>query len=137
MDPARSESAHQSSPSSITLAIVQTDAGMSLETTRSGGGNSATSLEMLRLKLNGAETISGDGENAIKAKAHWEGAALVVETSREIKGATVTTRSVYALSADAREMTVDKTLTVQHGYEGIAASPNSGHGKDVFVRAVR
>ena len=39
--------------------------------------------------------------------------------------------------ANGREMTIDKTLTVQHGYQGLPGARNMGHGVDVFVRGAR
>ena len=78
-------------------------------------------------------TSIGNGGVTVTAKAHWDGDQLVVETVRSIEGSTVTTLYVHALSANKREMTIDKTLSVQHGYQGRSAS-NTGHGTDVFVR---
>jgi hypothetical protein len=76
----------------------------------------------LNLRLDGSDTTAAsDTGVTVTGKAHWDGAKLVVETAREINGATVTTRYVYTLSANGREMTIDKTLTVQHGYQGFLA----------------
>ena len=52
---------------------------------------------------------------------------------RNVQNSTVTTVYVHTLSPNGREMTVDKTLTVQHGYQGQSAT-NTGHGKDVYIR---
>jgi hypothetical protein len=50
-----------------------------------------------------------------------------------VQNSTVTTVYVHTLSPNGREMFVDKTLTVQHGYQGQSAT-NTGHGKDVYIR---
>ena len=108
-----------------------------METIRSEGGKPAAFHETLNFSLDGAETTStGDGGITVTGKAHWEGAKLVVETVRNIQDSTVTTQYVHELSRSGREMTIDKTLTVQHGYQGRSAS-NTGHGKDVFVRIAK
>lgn len=135
MDPARSESAHQEAPvASSTIVIRLTGNGVTIETTRSEAGREAAFHEKLNFRLDGSEmTGTGDGGVPVTGKAHWDGAKLVVETVRNIHDSTVTTLYAYTLSADARDMTVDKTLTVQHGYQGLTG-PSSGHGKDVFVR---
>jgi hypothetical protein len=137
MDPARSESAHQDAASvstRSTLVIGFTDSGLTMETTRTEHGRSPAFHETLHVKLDGSETTGpGDAGIPVTARAHWDGDRLVVETERNVQNSTVTTRYVYTLSADSKEMTVDKTLTVQHGYQGMGATP-AGHGKDVFVR---
>lgn len=139
MDPARSESAHQEVPIiSSTLVLRVTDTGLTMETTRSEGGKPAAFHETLNLRLDGSDTTAASNAGAsVTGKAHWDGAKLVAETAREINGATVTTRYVYTLSADGREITIDKTLTVQHGYQGLLSARNTGHGIDVFVRVAK
>jgi len=137
MDPVRSESAHQDTPiGQSTLVIRLTGGGLAMETIRSEGGRPAAFHETLNLKLDGSETTStGNAGVAVIAKAHWDGNRLFVETLRNVQDSTVTTLYVHSLSANGREMTVDKTLTVQHGYQGVSASSsNTGHGKDIFVR---
>ena len=137
MDSARSESAHQDVPiESATLVIRLTGTGLIMETKRSEGGKPEAFHETLHFTLDGAETANeSETGSHVTGKAHWDGAKLVVETSREIQGATVTTHYIHTLSANGREMTIDKTLTVQHGYQGLLNARNTGHGVDVFVRA--
>jgi hypothetical protein len=43
---------------------------------------------------------------------------------------------VFSLDASRKEMTVDNTLTVQHGYQSLGAN-NTGRGKDVYIRKTR
>jgi hypothetical protein len=139
MDSARSESAHQDVPiGPSTLRIRVTDTELIMETTRSEGGKPAAFHETLTLRLDGSDTTgASDTDATVTGKAHWDGAKLVVGTSREINGATVTTLYVHKLSANGLEMTIDKTLTVQHGYQGLLSARNMGHGVDVFVRGAR
>jgi hypothetical protein len=139
MDAARSESAHQDVPiGPSTLLIHVTATGLTMETTRSEGGKPAAFHETLTLRLDGSETTGASDKDAtVTGKAHWDGAKLVVETSREINGQTLTTLSVHTLSANGREMTIDSTVTVQHGYQGLLSGGNTGHGVDVFVRVAK
>jgi hypothetical protein len=138
MDASRSESPHLDVPvESFTMLITASDGGLSIETTRQDQG-SPLFHEILHVKLDGSETTStGNAGVPVRAHARWEGGALVVETSREVERATVTTHEKHSLSANGRDMTVEKTLTVQHGYQGSnpAMAPTTGHGKDVFVRS--
>ena len=135
MDVARSESAHQDVPTGpSTLVIRQTADGISVETTRTENGKPDAFHETLNFKLDGSETTStGDGGVPVKGKVRWDGKNLVVETVRNLQDSTVTTLYVHSLSADGRELTVDKSLTVQHGYQFRGAA-TTGRGKDIFVR---
>src|SRR5690348_1352952 len=94
MDLARSESVHQDVPiESSTLVIRLMDSRMAIVTTWRERGKPAASTETLSLKLDGSETTSrNDAGATVTGKAHWEGANLLVDTAREINGATVTTR---------------------------------------------
>ena len=136
MDPARSESAHQDVPltGTSTLVITQAPASITIEATRAEDNRPTAFHELLTFQLDGSETPStGAGGATVTGKAHWEGNQLVAETVRNVEDSTVTTRYVYALSPNSQVLTVDKTLTVQHGYMGRSA-PTMGHGKDTFVR---
>jgi len=138
MDPARSESAHQDVPTgSSTVLIRLTDSGLSMETTRHEMDKSEAFHETLNFQLDGSETTSmGAGNVPVTGKAHWNGEKLVVETVRNVNNSTVSAIEIHTLSPNGREMTIDKTLTVQHGYMGQSA-PTMGHGKDIFVRVDR
>jgi hypothetical protein len=136
MDPARSESAHQDVPSGASTLVIQlTPTELSIETIRSEEANPFR--ETLTFKLDGSETAStGDGGVKVSGKAHWDGTKLVIETTRNVQDSTVTTLYVHTLSPNGRDLIIDKTLTVQHGYQG-ASAPTTGHGKDVFVRVAK
>ncbi|HYP05003.1 MAG TPA: hypothetical protein VER03_02115, partial [Bryobacteraceae bacterium] len=62
------------------------------------------------------------------------GPKLATETHRNVNRATVTVKEVRSLDAKGKEMTVDRTLMVQHGYT-MRGAKNYSSGKDVFVRA--
>ena len=118
MDSSRSESAHQGTPiGPITLVITQTPRDISIVT------ETSKSTEKLTYTLDGEEkTINGVSTDPIKVKAHWDGKRIVAETARNINDATVTTISVLALDSSGKEMTMERTLTVQHGYQSPAVS---------------
>lgn len=135
MDPSRSESAHQDVPiGPVTLIIKQSASDVSIETRRGQPHKRAISSETLAYKLDGSEiSIAGDA-GEVKTKAHWDGTKLVTETERNVHDATVTTMHVFSLDASGKELTIDKTLTVQHGYQ-FPGAKNTGTGKDVFVKS--
>jgi hypothetical protein len=136
MDAARSESAHQAVPiGPVTLVIKQTTTELSIETRRSDIDKSEIRSETLTYKLDGSESsAAGTDGTPIKSQAHWEGTKLVTGTTRNIDGSTVTTTYVHSLNPKGNELTVHKTLTVQHGYQFDGAK-NSGTGTDVFIKA--
>jgi len=64
-------------------------------------------------KLDGSEQTvdlpARGGTQPAKVKARWDdsGKKLVIETTREVNGNSVTTREERSLSADGKEMTVE------------------------------
>ena len=136
MDAARSESAHQAVPiGPVTLVIKQSATELTIETRRSDTDKSPIHSETLTYKLDGSEsTVAGTDGTPLKLQAHWEGAKLVTGTTRNIEGSTITTTYVHSLDPKGSELTVHKTLTVQHGYQFDGAK-NSGTGTDVFIKA--
>jgi hypothetical protein len=65
-------------------------------------------------KLDGSESLNQlqgrGGMVEAKSKAHWDGAKLVIETTRDIGGNTVTSTETRSLSADGKEMTVETSF---------------------------
>ena len=135
MDPARSESAHQDvAVGASTLVIRCSGNEITIETSRDPQGDASAFHEVLTFPLDGSErSNSGNGGVTVSGKLRRDRAKLITETVRNVQNSTVTTVYVHTLSPNGREMTIDKTLTVQHGYQGMSAT-NSGHGKDVYVR---
>jgi hypothetical protein len=135
MDPARSESAHQAVPiGPVTLVIKQTALEFRIETRRTGRGETAVQSEILTYRLDGTESMAAAQTGApVKTKAHWDGNKLVTETERNVQGSSVTTVYIHSLDSKGKELTVDKTLLVQHGYE-FGGSKSYGTGRDVFIK---
>jgi hypothetical protein len=138
MDPSRSESAHQAVPiGKVVLVVKQTPTDITIETRRTEAGKTAVQNEVLAYKLNGVETTHLVRENEpVKTKAHWDGRKLVTETERTVNGASVTTRDVHELNATGKELKVEKTLLVQHGYQS-ESGKSYGTGTDVFVKSAQ
>ncbi|HEY2905036.1 MAG TPA: hypothetical protein VGJ29_03990 [Vicinamibacterales bacterium] len=65
-------------------------------------------------KLDGSESVNQlqgrGGMVEAKSKAHWDGAKLVIDTTREVGGNTVTSTETRSLSADGKEMTVETSF---------------------------
>jgi hypothetical protein len=129
LDMTRSVSAHSShSRPPVTLVIKQTAAEVSIEL-RQGGQS-----ETIVYKLDGSESEKPAQDNGpFQWRAQWKGTQLVTETHRNINRSTVTITEILSLDAKAKEIIVDRTLTVQHGYS-MQGAKNYSSGKDVFVR---
>lgn len=129
MDMVRSESAHSGVPSEpVTLVIKQTPAELSIETRRGG------QTETLVYRLDGSESQKPAEDNGpFQWRARWEGTKLVTETHRNVNRATVTITEALSVDRKAKELTVDRTLTVQHGYT-MRGTKNYSSGKDIFVK---
>ena len=129
MDATRSESAHSTATSEpVTLVIKQDATDLSVETRR--GGQSETIV----YKLDGSESQKPAEDNGpFQWRARWDGPKLVTETHRNVNRATVTIAETLSLDRKAKELTVDRTLTVQHGYT-MRGTKNYSSGRDVFVK---
>jgi hypothetical protein len=131
MDLARSESAHQGEPfKDVRFVIAQGAAQVRIETTR-GNEREDVLYPLGRARSSGgpvASTASGHPE------AYWEGDKLVTETQRLVSGYTVTVKEARTLGSDGKDMTVETTVIVQHGYS-MRGVKNYGASTDVFVRA--
>jgi hypothetical protein len=112
----------------VTLVIKQDANELSIETRR--GGQSET----LVYKLDGSESQKPAEDNGpFQWRARWDGPKLVTETNRNVNRATVTISETLSLDRKAKELTVDRTLTVQHGYT-MRGTKNYSSGRDVFVK---
>lgn len=106
---------------------------------RRGGGGAAgpitikqtaadITIGMNTYKLDGSDTtITGGRGGDAHAKATWNGATLVITTTRDIQGSTITMKDVRSLSADGKEMTVQSTT------EGMPQG--GGSRKTVFTKS--
>src|SRR5687768_1007875 len=129
MDEKRSVSANSGTPYvPVTLVIKHTGTTMSVET-RQGDQS-----ETIVYRLDGSQTEKqAEGNNAFQWRAQWEGAKLLTETHRNINGATVTIKEALVLT-NPKELSIDRTLIVQHGYT-MRGTRNYSSGKDVFTKS--
>lgn len=131
MDPARSVSANTGEPGAGDRSVIikQTATEVSIET-RYGDKS-----ETLVYKLDGTQTEKPAQDNGpFQWRAEWDGGRLLTETNRNVNRATVTIKEARTLDPKGKEMTVDRTLIVQHGYS-VKGGQNYATGKDVYVKA--
>ena len=130
MDRERSESAMQEQPiGRQTVSITQTGANLTIQTTRDGKPEVVTyTIE----DLPNAPGVIGAGTR----RAYWDGLKLITEGAGNVQGQTVSVREARTLNASRTEMTVESTVTVQHGYT-FRGAKNYATAKDVYTRTAR
>jgi hypothetical protein len=129
LDAKRSQSPHFGEPvGKVTLIIKQTASTISIETRR------GSQRETLTYKLDGSEMTQEAQENGpVSWRARWENDKLVTESTRNVNGSAVVVQEIRTLALNGKEMTVDRTLAVQHGY---GSGNNTSTAKDVFIKAL-
>ena len=130
MDRERSESAMQEKPIGlVTVAVTQTGTTLAIQTTRDGKPEVATyTIE----ELPNAPGVMGAGTR----RAYWDGLRLVTEGAGNVQGQTVSVREARMLNTARTEMTVETTVTVQHGYT-FRGARNYSTAKDIYTRSAR
>jgi hypothetical protein len=75
--------------------------------------------QTLSYKLDGSEStnqVTGrGGVQEVKSKARLEGGKLIVESTRDFQGMSITTKETRSLSADGKEMTVETAIAAPQG----------------------
>ena len=133
MDLTRSEAAAQGNPiGPVTVAIRQMPEELRIDTTRNGRTESVRYLPA---------SVKATGGDELLGAFRWEGSKLVTMLVTDINKQAITVQEVRSLDPAGREMTVELTLVVEHGYQsggtGLVRSqnsPNTSKGINVFVK---
>jgi len=85
--------------------------------------------------------VKATGGGELLGAFRWEGSKLVTMLVTDINKQAITVHEVRSLDPAGREMTVELTLVVEHGYQsggtGLVRSqnsPNTSKGINVFVK---
>lgn len=96
-----------------TLTIKQTGTELSIQSEGRQGPQTMT------YKLDGSESkneqMGRGGAQTIVSKAKWDGASLVIESTREIQGMSIATKEVRTLDGGGKEMKVATTTQTPQG----------------------
>ena len=96
-----------------TLTIKQTGTELSVMSEGRQGPQTLT------YKLDGSESkneqMGRGGAQTIVSKAKWDGASLVIDTTRDIQGMSITTHEVRKLGGGGKEMSVEATIQTPQG----------------------
>jgi hypothetical protein len=96
-------------PEVMMRTVQYKDAVLNMSTYQKGAQGEVTTE--LKYTTNGKPSINGGN----KGTAHWEGATLIIESSREAQGATLTQRDQWSLSADNKTLTVMTHVKLPNG----------------------
>jgi hypothetical protein len=96
-----------------TLTIKQTATELSIQSEGRQGPQTMT------YKLDGSESkneqMGRGGAQTLMSKAKWDGTSLVIDTTREIQGMSITTHEVRTLDNGGKEMKVESTTQTPQG----------------------
>jgi len=96
-----------------TLTIKQT--GTELTVTSEGRQGPQTMTYKLDGSPSSNEVMGRGGAQTVKSTAKWDGASLVIETTRDFNGMSITTKEVRTLAAGGKEMTIESTTQTPQG----------------------
>src|SRR5262245_60622532 len=75
--------------------------------------------QTMTYKLDGSEStnqvMGRGGAQAVKSTAKWDGSSLVIETTRDFNGMSITTKDVRRLDNGGKEMHVETTTQTPNG----------------------
>ena len=129
MVPDRSGSPQQSEPvTKMTFVITQTGDHIQIESTSGSDKPITATYPFVPVPKQPAEPLSAN-----QSRAYWQNGKLVVERGGTISGQTVSAKQLLTLNPDRSELTVERTVIVQHGYT-LKGTPNYATVTDVFAR---
>jgi hypothetical protein len=99
----KNDPAAQGGSSSHTIRQTATEIAVTI----AGRGGPGTSIYKLDGSTGTNQSQSPEGPLTVAGTAKWDGASLVIETTREMRGMTITTREVRTLDTTGMEMTID------------------------------
>ena len=92
---------------------------------------------VLVYRFDGRDAVNPFGSGKATSRLLREGGAIVTETIYEIRNSPITVRETLSVTPAGSELTVNTTVRVEHGYEGVLPagekrSPNVSNSTTVF-----
>jgi hypothetical protein len=121
MNAAQSNFGGMPAPSSLTQTVTQEPSAVKVAVKQSGDfGDMAMDFTFT---TDGKENANQVADMQVKSTARWDGPALVIDSTMDIQGSALTMSDRWSLSADGKQMIIDRHVTSAMG---------SGDGKIVF-----
>lgn len=100
-------------PQSITRKIAQQGAKLSMTNIQKGAQGEVTTELVYTTDGKPVTNKAQGGES--KGSAQWIGDKLMIESSREVQGVTLTQKDIWTLSPDGKTLTVDSHVALPNG----------------------
>ena len=113
LNPARSNFGSFPAPQSATRKITQTGVRLSITNVQTGAKGAVTTELVYTTDGKPVTNESKGGES--KGSAQWIGDKLMIESSRDVQGTTLTQKDIWTLSPDGKTLTVDSHVTLPNG----------------------
>jgi hypothetical protein len=95
------------------VTIKQT--GAELAVTSEGRQGPQTMTYKLDASESTNQVMGRGGAQSVKSTAKWDGSSLVIETTRDFNGMSITTKEVRRLDSGGKEMIVESTTQTPNG----------------------
>jgi len=114
LDASKSEFGPMPPPASMTRKIEHSDPGLTVTQATTGGpqGDQTTTM---KYSTDGKETVNQFMGNDIKAKANWEGSALVIAMTADFGGNEIKLTDKWTLSDDGKTLTDATHIAMPQG----------------------
>ena len=106
---AKSQYGQFPAPEVMMRQIQHQDSALSMSTYQKGTQGEVTTE--LKYTTDGKPVVNGENKGA----AHWDSDKLVIETSRDYQGTTLTQREEWTLSADGKTLTIATHVKLPNG----------------------
>ena len=113
LNPAKSNFGSFPVPLSITRKITLEGVKLALTIAQKGAQGEVTSE--LAYTTDGQPVTNKVKGGESKGSAQWIGDKLMIESSREIQGATLTQKDIWTLSPDGKTLTIDSRVILPNG----------------------
>jgi hypothetical protein len=100
-------------PLGATRKIVQSGVKLSMTTIQKGAQGEVTT--QLNYTTDGKEAVNKTQTGESKGSAQWIGDKLMIESSREMQGATLKQKEIWTLSPDGKTLTIDAHVSLPNG----------------------
>jgi len=100
-------------PQGATRKIVQNGVKFSMTTIQKGAQGEVTT--QLNYTTDGKEVMNKTQTGESKGSAQWIGDKLMIESGREIQGATLKQKEIWTLSPDGKTLTIDAHVSIPNG----------------------
>jgi hypothetical protein len=114
LDASKSEFGPMPAPASMTRKIDHSDPGLTVTQATTGGpqGDQTTTM---KYSTDGKETVNQFMGNDIKAKANWDGNALVIAMTADFGGNEIKLTNKWTLSDDGKTLTDMSHIALPQG----------------------